>query len=108
MTKLRSYFSHSDISDLLQLIAQKYGDLDIQDRARFYHQLLLTVSGEKVHVDVHTYVYVCTVCRPTVHAHVDVHTCVYVFTTSRPTVYAHVAVSDCHSGFRLISWIKFG
>ena len=37
-----------DISDLLQLIAQKYGDLDIEDRARFYHQLLLTVSGEKV------------------------------------------------------------
>ena len=37
-----------DISDLLQLIAQEYGDLDIEDRARFYHQLLLTVSGEKV------------------------------------------------------------
>ncbi len=37
-----------DLSTLLEVLAQQYKDLDICDRARFYHQLLLTVSGEKV------------------------------------------------------------
>ena len=70
-----------DISDLLQLIAQKYGDLDIQDRARFYHQLLLTVSGEKV-IEMITYVVI--------------YTCMYM----------HAAFSNRYSGFRLRSWIQ--
>ena len=41
-------FSCPDLSDLLQLIAEEYNDLDIRDRARFYHQLMLTVSADKV------------------------------------------------------------
>ena len=37
-----------DLSELLQLMAKQYNDLDVRDRARFYHQLMLTVSGDKV------------------------------------------------------------
>ena len=38
---------------MLQLMATRYGDLDVRDRARFYHQLMLTVSGDKVSVKIH-------------------------------------------------------
>ena len=37
-----------DLSELLQLMAKQYNDLDVRDRAGFYHQLMLTVSGDKV------------------------------------------------------------
>jgi len=29
-------------------MAKQYNDLDVRDRAAFYHQLMLTVSGDKV------------------------------------------------------------
>ncbi len=45
----------ADLSTLLQLLAHRYKDLDIRDRSRFYHQLLLTVSGEKVDLDAYIF-----------------------------------------------------
>ena len=46
-------FLSLDLSEMLQLMATRYGDLDVRDRARFYHQLMLTVSGDKVSVKIH-------------------------------------------------------
>jgi hypothetical protein len=36
------------LTDLLGLVSANYNDIDVQDRARFYHQLILSVSGEKL------------------------------------------------------------
>jgi hypothetical protein len=46
----------ADLSTLLQQIAENYDDLDIQDRARFYYQLMLTVSADKVTRRDHTHI----------------------------------------------------
>ena len=48
--------TYADLSTLLQLLAHRYKDLDIRDRSRFYHQLLLTVSGEKVNLYIDAYI----------------------------------------------------
>ncbi|XP_065827745.1 AP-5 complex subunit beta-1-like [Oscarella lobularis] len=39
----------TELGDLLLLIAEKFSDIDIRDRARFYYTMLTSMSSEKLH-----------------------------------------------------------
>ena len=39
----------TDIGDLLYYIMTEYGDIDVQDKARFYYALMTGAADKKVH-----------------------------------------------------------
>jgi AP-5 complex subunit beta-1 len=50
-TILRTHPTNSifkGLTHLLELVSTNYKDIDVQDRARFYHQLIVSVSGDKL------------------------------------------------------------
>jgi hypothetical protein len=50
-TILRTHPTNSifkGLTHLLELVSANYNDIDVQDRARFYHQLIMSVSGDKL------------------------------------------------------------